>query len=112
MPRYISSFDYLAWLPPLFEALIINFDAAVQNDGVGIAFIIRDGDGTLSLAQGVSLPLCSIPYTKLLTAWLGLKATANFFKNKELMVQGNSLIVIYYWIAHPNSCLISNLLLF
>lgn len=55
MPRHILSSDLPAWLPSIFRILMINFDVAAQKDSSRAAFIIRDSDGTLLLAQGISL---------------------------------------------------------
>ena len=55
---------------------MLNFNAAMQAQGVGIACIIRDAHGTVLLAQGLHISPYFVPYAKLLAAWFGLKTAA------------------------------------
>lgn len=95
VPRHISISELLAWLPPSFGTVILNFDTVVQHNGAGAVFIFRDADGTRLLAHGMSLPPFTVPFTELLVAWAGLKAENKLFKHKEPVVQGDSITVIY-----------------
>ena len=46
---------------------MVNFDRAVCNSKVAVAFIIRN-EGALLCADGKSLSICSVPYAELIGA--------------------------------------------
>lgn len=81
----------------------INFDAAVFDNRLAAAFVIRDHNGKIIRAGGRLLTISSIPYVELIATWLGIKLAIIELQASHIWVERDSLIIIK-WITKPSSC--------
>lgn len=58
------------WLPPTFDHLKLNVDAAFTNKGAGYGFVLRDHRGTVLISgAGPLSDVTSVAHAKLLAIW-------------------------------------------
>lgn len=85
----ISKNILVSWSKSSYESIKINFDAAIQDNTIAIAYIFFDSNTNLICSVGRPLHYSSVSYAEIVAAWLGLSEVVSFSKTKKVFLEGD-----------------------